>query len=234
LGASANSFTATLGVISNTISSNLAYSPGSRIRLTSVLGLGALWAEGLLTSYTASTGDFTFTCDKLSTGSSISLTTPTISIAGEVGAIGPTSYVQNYTFSFGPLTPGTASASYYIGDYPDTNPASSINNTKGRIISLHTGTITDVAVGCIITTPGSAESSTLTIRNWTTGNSGTITTNFTTDADSIAYYAVSPQVAVTAGNTIQCVWTSPSPNWTTPPSNVRMRLNAKMVTSTSS
>ena len=154
---------------------------------------------------------------------------------GVQGATGPTLYSINYKFTTGAFTPlSTDPPDYYIGDWPDTNPAAAPSNKKGQLMSMHTGFISEAIVSTAIgINSNGPETSTLYLRNVTTGATGMIASAFSTNVDDIVNYMVTPPLPVTIGDRIGVVFIRANPFWTgVPPDGIRFRINTKMLTNT--
>lgn len=111
-------------------------------------------------------------------------------------------------FSHGPVDPFDNS-SYYVGDLPDFPPQSNpIRSSK--IKSLVTGKIKSVSILTeVLSDLGSSENQTFTVKNWTTGETFVITSEFKhLSTSQINNYNI--LLDIEKGDEIGVIWTVPT------------------------
>jgi hypothetical protein len=122
------------------------------------------------------------------------------------------------------ITPADATT-YYIGNFTVADPATTSGATR-QVIALSSGWVKSVTLMISVAgTLASAQNSTFSLKNATTGADSTIssTVQHTTIGQLLSFTLATPML-VTKGDLLQINWRTPT--WATNPSSVRQYLTA--------
>jgi hypothetical protein len=138
----------------------------------------------------------------------------------------PPSNFYNYNFSHGSIDP-VDSTTYYIGDFPDLQPSSTISNSFG-IVSQVNGVIDSLShtIAIVGATSDSSEHSIIEIHNITQGSSVTVANEVHHSLSGAQYNYTDFSLSVSQDDIIQIRWITPI--WIINPTQVRQRFTLKI------
>lgn len=132
-----------------------------------------------------------------------------IYLSGAVGPTGPgvTQSGFTYQFSHSPMDP-VDNMDYYIGNISDSPAQSSNSITSRRVKSMTSGEVKQVSIMTqILGELGSGDEQTFILKNHTTNNSVTITSNYTNSSNSkLDNYILDTPLELSINDELEVIW----------------------------